>query len=156
MAIESPIIINESTHISCRFNVMPEKFVEETLHIKEYKIFDNIVEAKFERRYHSDMLKSPDHFVFLTALSHAQKMIYVYLCHKFEIHYDPYLPEKIKIWPTKVEVELPKLITDTEVLQKLEVISLTPVKDKQYVMELVSSVADRMSIRAMCNIYFIS
>ncbi len=146
-------IIRENTSLSCRFNVMPEKFVEETLFIKEYKILDNTVEAVFERKYHSDMLKSPNHFVFLTALSHAQKMIYVYLCNKFGIDYDPYMPEKFKIWATKVEIDLPKLVTDEKVTQRLEVLSLLPVRDKQYTMDLISHVGDRIKIQATCAIY---
>jgi hypothetical protein len=152
---ENVIFINEKTSNVCRFNVMPGKFVEETLFIKQYRIYDNFIEADFERQYHSDMVKSPDHFVFLTALSHTQKMVYVYLCYKFGITYDPFTPEKIKIWATKVEVDLPKLITNTNVTQKLEVISLTKVKEKQYITEVLNSVTERMRIRAICNIYLI-
>lgn len=155
MKVDSPVIIEENTSLSCRFNVMPDKFVEETLFIKEYKVFDNVVEATFVRRYHSDMVRSPDHLVFLTALSHAQKMIYIYLCSLFEMPYAPHQPEQFKIWATKVEIDLPKLVTDTEVTQRMEVLSLTQVKDKQYVIEILSTVQDRIAIRAKCTIYLV-
>lgn len=83
-------------------------------------------------------------------------MMYVYLCHEFGIKYDPCKPKKLKIWATRVEIDLPKLVTNSKkVTQRLEVLSLTKVKDKRYIFDVINKTGNRMSIRVTCNIYML-
>ena len=109
-------IVKEQAESSIRFNVMPDRPVEETLHIREYRVGPSYIEARFDRSYHSSMLKSPSHLIFLTVVMHLQKMIYIYACHQLELGYDPYGPERLKVWPTNVEVEMPRMIRDEDSL----------------------------------------
>ena len=104
-------IIKERTHNDIIFNVMPNKMVEEHLYLKEYRIWDNAVEAVFDRTYQTQMEKSPNHLTFVTTLIHMQKMLYVYMCHKYNIKYDPEENERLKIWPTILDIDMPKMVT---------------------------------------------
>jgi hypothetical protein len=104
--------VREATRVRMAFNVMPDKPVEETLFIREYRIWDRYIEATFDRQYVSSMEKSPSHLIFATALAHTQKLLYVYACHEFGVPYDPYGPERFKLWPTKVEVKMPQMVRE--------------------------------------------
>jgi hypothetical protein len=107
-------VIKESTTNNVSFNVMPDRPVEEKLHVKEYRIWDSGIEAIFDRSFYTNMEKSPSHLTFITALIHMQKMLYVYMCHDQNIEYDPFKPEKLKIWPTILSIDMPNLITKSE------------------------------------------
>jgi hypothetical protein len=100
------------------FNVMPGKSVEERLDVKEYRVWSRYAEATFDRSYRSEMLKSPDHLIFLTLLAHTQKLAYICLCQEFGFSYDPNAPERFKMWPNSVNVAMPKLVTKTTDLQQ--------------------------------------
>ncbi len=122
----SPLVhIPESTQTSVQFNVMPERPVSEVMTLREYRVGDLYVEASFDREYKSSMLKSPDHFIFLTGLVHSQKMIYVTLCKYFDIPYEAGGPERLKIWPFDIQVQIPKLIRKSEdLVQRLRLSSV--------------------------------
>ena len=96
----------------CGFNVMPGRPVEEVLKVREYRVGQGYVEAHFDREYHSSMLASPSHLIFLTALVHTQKMLYLALCRHWGLDYDPQGPEQFKMWPTKIDVKIPQLIAE--------------------------------------------
>lgn len=141
-------VIKEKTYSQLVFNVMPNKPVEEVLKIKEYRIWNRSIEARFDRSYHSSMDKSPSHLIFLSSLVHLQKMLYVYFCHEFGIDYDPFGPEKLKIWPTKVDVNMPKMITETEDLKHQVIIdNFMQTKSNAYYGSSTSFINDNMIIR---------
>ena len=94
------------------FNVMRDRLVVEDLHVREYRRGDRYAEAHFDRVYSSAMQASPSHLIFLSALVHSQKLLYLVLCKEFGFKYDPAGPEKFKMWPTKVECRIPELIAD--------------------------------------------
>ncbi len=104
-------IFKENTRNDIRFNVMPNMPVEEHLYIKEYRIWENAIEAIFDRSYQTQMEKSPNHLTFVTTLIHMQKMLYVFMCYKNNIKYDPYEIESLKIWPTILDIDMPKMVT---------------------------------------------
>lgn len=149
-----PLIIKEDTTNFCRFNIMPEKFVEETLFIQEYHIYSDRIEAIFDRHYCSDMLKSPSHLVVFTMLAHTQKLLYVYLCYLLDKSYNTNESEKLKIWATKIDIDLPKLVTDTHnIIQTLKILNLEKNKPKQYITQFITNVSERIIINSTCNIY---
>ena len=45
----------ENSANSIRFNVMPDRIVEETLYLSEYRVWPRYAEATFNRRYESQM-----------------------------------------------------------------------------------------------------
>ncbi len=98
----------------CRmeFNVMAGRPVAETLHVKRYEVHADYVRAVFDRSYHSSMLASPSHLIFLTALVHLQKMLYMALCRRWGLDYRADGPELLKIWPTSIEVKIPELVVE--------------------------------------------
>ena len=112
MEMPKTFSIFEDTISELKFNVMPDRPVTEKLLIKEYRIGPRYIESVFDRTYCSSMEHSPSHLVFLSALVHTQKMLYTYFCHEFELEYDPFKKEKLKIWPTIVNVKMPKMITE--------------------------------------------
>jgi hypothetical protein len=114
-------IITETSLNDLQFNVMPERPVHETLKIKEYRVADGYIESIFDRSYSSSMLKSPDHFIFLSGLIQAQKLAYILLCHEFGLPYEADGPEQFKIWPVNISnISIPKLIRKkTDLTQKL-------------------------------------
>ena len=83
--------IYENSHQSLKFNVMSDRSVKETLVIKKYIITDNRIVVEFDRKYRTEMISSPDHLIFLSALINLQKMIYVLMCKKLNIKYWPKL-----------------------------------------------------------------
>lgn len=103
-------VIKENTINQIEFNVMSSRPVKETLYVKEYHLWQDQVVAVFDREYSSAMKHSPDHLIFLTALVHLQKLIYVLMCEKFGLQYVESAAEVLKIWPTKVVCEIPKLV----------------------------------------------
>jgi hypothetical protein len=104
-------VIQDAAIIRCAFNVMSGREVEETFFVREYRIWHRYIEAEFDRTYVSQMANSPSHVVFLTALTHTQKMLYVYMCHELGFDYQPDGPELLKLWPTKIDVRMPTLVT---------------------------------------------
>jgi hypothetical protein len=149
-------IITETTTSGILFNVMPGKNVKETLMIKEYRIWDRYIEAVFDREYLSEMKKSPDHLIFLTALVHMQKILYVYVCHEFGIEYAPGQDEKIKFWPIKLELSIPKLIRSQEdVVHKLSIDSIIETDANGYLMKARSIVDRSMIINGESPFFFI-
>jgi len=104
--------VRESHLSHLEFNVMPGRPVEEDLHVREYRVGERYVEAHFDRTYRSAMKASPSHLIFLSALVHTQKMLYLGLCREFGFDYDPDGPERFKMWPTKVECRIPELIAE--------------------------------------------
>lgn len=99
-------VYNECTQNRLEFNVMPNCPVSETLTVKEYRIWDRYTEATFDRVYTSSMRKSPDHLIFVSALVHLQKMMYVYVVNWLGLTYDPFAPEQVKFWPTQISFNL--------------------------------------------------
>lgn len=113
-------VLTENHDCHCSFNVMPDRPVEEVMKVREYRCGPGYVEAHFDREYHSTMLASPSHLIFLTALAHTQKMLYLALCREFQLPYDPSGAEQFKMWPTKIDVRIPTLIADEkDLVQKL-------------------------------------
>ncbi len=126
-------VIKESSTNILSFNVMPGKPVEEKLFIKEYRIGLKYIEGIFDRSYHSTMKASPSHLIFLSVLVHWQKLVYVYFCHHFGLEYNPQGREIIKIWPTKINIKLPKLETDeSNIVQKFWIQELKEINKGRY------------------------
>lgn len=149
-------VVTEATTCWCGFNVMPERPVNETLHLKEYRVWPWYVEATFDREYSSAMLKSPQHFVILTALAHTQKLAYVWLVHHLGLGYEVGGPEKVKVWWNRVEMRMPKLCTqESDVVQSLQVTRFRHVKDKRYLMHVELKVTDAIVIVATTPVYVI-
>jgi len=98
----------------CRleFNVMAGRPVTEVLHFRSYEVNEAYARGVFDRTYTSAMKASPSHLVFLTALVHLQKMLYMILCRRWELTYDANGPEQLKIWPTNIEVKVPELVVE--------------------------------------------
>lgn len=152
-----PDYVRDGSTCGLRFNVMPDRPVEETLHLEEYRVWDRYVEAQFDRTYMSSMEKSPDHLVFLTALAHTQKMLYLAMCREFGFDYDPNGTEQLKIWPTKVGVKMPKLCSQAKgVVQELRVLEVKKFTDTTYKVKLESRVGDALIITAEAPVYLLA
>ena len=79
-----------------RFNILPDKFVEEILVINRYVVEENKIKVYFDRLYKTDMKKSPNHYIFLSSLINLQKMVYLLMCERFNIKYSEHDDEKFK------------------------------------------------------------
>ncbi len=139
------------------FNVMPNRQVNETLNCSRYEFSGNYGEAFFCRSYQTEMERSPDHLSAPMFQIHTQKMVYAYLCHYFDLKYAPLEKEKIKLWATKLEMKLNRLVRTSEnLIQKLWVSSLKTLDDGSYCIELCTTVDDDAIImNATANIYFL-
>ncbi len=100
------------------FNVLPNKDVQEDIIIKKYILSKRYIEAIFDRKYKSKMSQSPDHLIFLSSLVQLQKMIYVYLCYEFGLSINLEGDEKLKVWPTNLSINMPKMITKKKIYHK--------------------------------------
>ncbi len=150
---EKHIVIRDESAISLKFNVMPGRDVTETMFIEKYVIGENIISGYFHRTYSSQMINSPSHLIFLTALTHMQKLTYVYLCEKFGFDYDPNGIEKLKVWPMSTNCSMPKLLTEEEgLIQTLEFHSVIRRSEKVYWVKVTSRVGDALKIDAVAKV----
>ena len=131
--ISEPIVISDNTIQKIKFNVMNGKDVEEILFVKEYRVWDNAIEAIFNRDYYTEMAASPDHLIFLSALVNLQKMVYLYMHYYLGLEYSDSTEEKIKIWPTDLNLNMPKMIFDKEdVKHRMDIKSIKYVGDSKF------------------------
>jgi acyl carrier protein len=148
-------VSKDTEEITLRFNVMPDRYVEERLNVSEYQLSKHSVVAKFSRIYRSEMKQSPDHLVMLTFQAQSQKLLYVYLCHHFDIPYDSTGVERFKIWPVQISVNLPELVTQRDNLeQKLVIESMNQSAENSDKFEVIaSSNVGSMSMTATSVVY---
>ena len=126
-------ILKENSTQNIRFNVMPDRYVEEDVKIKEYRIWDNAIETIFDRDYKTDMLNSPSHLTFLSSLTNLQKMVYVFMHHYLSLEYNKDANELIKVWPGKLNIDMPKMIMKKTNISHLMVIkSICQIKNNKY------------------------
>tara|TARA_A100001037_G_scaffold248831_1_gene231313 strand:- start:281 stop:835 length:555 start_codon:yes stop_codon:yes gene_type:complete len=118
---------------SVKFNVLPYRYVSEDIKVVKYYMEKRFIKAYFERNYKTDMINSPDHLVFLSSLVHLQKMIYLYLCYEFNVPISISGKEKIKVWPTKINIDMKNLITKKKDLtQSIKIKALRKTGPKTY------------------------
>ena len=135
------------------FNVMPGRPVEETLHVDRYEVGDRYAMAHFDRSYRSTMRNSPSHLIFISALVHTQKLLYATLCRDFGFDYDPHGPERFKMWPTKIQIRIPELITDeTDLVQELWVTELKQFNETTYRATLETRVGS-LAMEITCPVF---
>jgi len=147
-------IINENSEQIIQFNVMPNKRVNETLKINRYIVSNNKIQAIFDRSYKTDMLKSPNHFIFLSALVNLQKMIYILMCKHLNIEYSPLESEKLKIWPIKTDVEMNGMIRKKKnVMQDFKVESIEKLANNKYILKGISTSESTIKISGSALIY---
>ena len=149
-------IIQEDTRNHISFNVMPDRPVEETLFIKEYRIWPNYMETVFDRQYKSSMIHSPDHLIFLSLLVTCQKSMYVYVCNALGIPYGPRDPERVKIWPIDVKVVLPKMVrTKNNLVHSIRFSPLRKVDEGKYHVAIQSHVEGIIQLDGEALIFLI-
>ncbi len=141
------IIVSERSQQDLLFNVLPKRNINESLFIKEYRIWDDAIETVFDRQYKSEMVASPNHLIFLSALINLQKMVYIYMHHHLNIKYDPEGTETLKVWPTDLNISLPKLLTDvTDLTHRLNVKTIRKLSDDKYFMDAETIINDTLII----------
>ncbi|MBI1364907.1 MAG: hypothetical protein GC153_02990 [Alphaproteobacteria bacterium] len=111
-SFERPILDRSAQKLA--FNVMPNRITEERIEPRAYFVGRDIARAVFDRAYETAMDKSPSHVVFLSALVQWQKLIYLIMCHRCGLDYDPDGAERFKIWPTEVLCRMPTLVREEE------------------------------------------
>jgi hypothetical protein len=142
------IIVNEWAQQKLSFNVLPDRNINESLFIKEYRIWDGVIEAIFDRSYESEMIASPDHLTFLSALINLQKMVYIYMHHHLNIKYDPHGKETLKVWPTELNISLPKLFTDVkDITHRLNVKSIRKLNQNKFYIDADTFIEDSLIIK---------
>tara|TARA_Y100000996_G_scaffold395793_1_gene361328 strand:- start:482 stop:991 length:510 start_codon:yes stop_codon:yes gene_type:complete len=151
----SKVIVDNSVQ-NLKFNVMHEKDVEEKLIFKKYIIKGNKIETYFDREYKTSMRKSPNHYIFLSSLVNLQKMIYLLMCEKFNLSYNKKDEEKIKIWPTSVDVKMNGIVRKKkDIMQDFELISIYQISDNKYSISGNSSAESTIILRGEALVYLI-
>ena len=154
--IEIDVLADMQSKSSINFNVLPGKDVKEDIIIKKYILKKRYIETIFDRNYSSDMTQSPDHLIFLSTLVHLQKMIYIYLCYEFGLSMKLEDNEKLKIWPTNINIKMPKMITKTKnISQIIKIKSLRKTGSKTYFGKCESSIENIIDISADALVYTI-
>ena len=154
--IQINVLGTDQSNSSIIFNVLPGKNVKEDIIVKKYILKERYIEAIFDRKYQSDMVQSPDHLIFLSTLIHLQKMIYIYLCYEFGLSMKLEENEKIKIWPTNININMPKMITQTkDISHAIKIKSLRKTGSKTYFGKCESSVNGIVKISADALVYTI-
>lgn len=138
------------------FNVMPDRPVTETLFMRQIRINGNIVEAEFDRRYESTMKNSPNHLIFLSALVQFQKIVYAFMCVKLGLPYEPRKPEVLKVWPTEMQLNLPRMVTnETGLVHRIEFDEPQKIDKTKYFLASKTQINGVITINAKAIIYLI-
>ena len=154
--VENAKVIVDNSVQNLKFNVMHEKDVEEKLTFKKYIIKGNKIETYFDRQYKTSMRKSPDHYIFLSSLVNLQKMIYLLMCDKFNLPYNKNDEEKIKIWPTSVDIKMNGIVRKkSNIMQDFELISIYQIGDNKYSISGNSSAESTILLNGEALIYLI-
>jgi len=154
--IEIDVSGNDNSKSSITFNVLPGKNVIEDIIVKKYILKKRSIEAIFDRNYYSEMSQSPNHLIFLSTLVHLQKMIYIYLCYEFGLSMKLEENEKLKIWPTNINISMPKMVTKKkDISQIINIRSLRKTGNKTYFGKCESSIEDIVTISADALVYTI-
>ncbi len=138
------------------FNVMPERGVTETLRMREFRIGETWIEAEFERTYLTEMLSSPSHLTFVSALVQMQKITYVYCCHRFGFPLDLTSEEALKIWPTDIHVRMRNLVSEEAALvHRLDITGFRRMDTHKYFASTSSTVNGTLQIDASALIHLL-
>ena len=87
------------------------------------------------------------HLIFLSTLIHLQKMIYIYLCYEFGLSMQLEENEKLKIWPTNIKIDMPRMITKKkDISQVIKIKNLRKTGSKTYFGKCESSVDNIIKI----------
>lgn len=147
---------SDESCVNCSFNVMPDRPVEETLVVREYRVWDGYIEAVFDRTYKSAMLRSPSHLTFLSALIHGQKLGYLLILNHCGLRYERNDPEFCKMWWTQAYSNIPKLIRqEKEIIQRFWMLDLTPTGNSTYRIEVYSDVCNSLEMWAKAPAFII-
>jgi hypothetical protein len=148
--------VSDNSTVDCSFNVMPGKFVQERLLIREYRVWEGYAETTFDRQYSSAMLNSPSHLVLLSLLAHSQKLAYIWTTLHMGLGYDPDGPEKCKFWWSTINCHLPKLVPEEiGIIQSLSITRFRRVDDKKWTFHAVTKVGDAIRIELASPVYFV-
>ena len=143
------IMSNKMDYSSLVFNVLPKKNITEKINVKKYCLKKRFIEAIFDRKYSTDMIHSPDHLIFLSSLIQLQKMIYIYLCYEFNLNINLSDKEKLKIWPTNINIDMPRMITKkTNLSQKIKIKNLRKLSNHSYFGKCESNIENLIHITA--------
>jgi len=155
--IEITSLNGSDSRCKIKFNVLPYRDVVEDIKVDKYILKKRFIEALFSRKYSTKMINSPDHLIFLTSLVHLQKMIYVYLCYEFGLSMSISGKEKIKVWPTKIKVDMRNMITQkTKLKQSIEIKGLRKTSETTYFGKCLSLINDgEATITADAVIYLL-
>ena len=149
-------IIKDYSRQILRFNVLPDKFVEETLIIDKYVVDDTKIQVYFDRLYKTDMKKSPNHYIFLSSLINLQKMIYLLMCERFNVKYTEHDDEKFKIWPLQTDIEMKGMVRDSlNVMQDFIIDDFKKISDKKYYLHGKSSTKSIINITGSALVYIL-
>ena len=152
---KSKVIVDNSVQ-NLKFNVMHEKDVEERLIFKKYIINGNKIETYFDRQYKTSMRKSPNHYIFLSSLVNLQKMIYLLMCEKFNLPYNKNDDERIKIWPTSVDIKMNGIVRKkNNIRQDFQLVSIYQISDNKYTISGNSSAESSILLRGEALVYLI-
>ena len=155
-ALDNVKIIADNSVQNLKFNVMHEKDVEEKLVFKKYIIDGNRIKTYFNREYKTSMKKSPNHYIFLSSLINLQKMIYLLMCDRFDISYNKNDEEKIKIWPTSLDIKMNGIVRKkNNIMQDFELTSISQISDNKYSISGNSSAESTILLKGEALVYII-
>ena len=152
---EKPLaVIKENTSHKIAFNIMPNNIIQEELIIKNYKIWDNSIEVNFDHKISNQEKNNLSYLTLLSIQIQIQKLIYIYMCYKLGFKYDPSAPEVLKIWPTRVDCKVSRMIRNNKSLrQVLYFERLEKTGDGVYFSSGTSIVNNAMVIYGEVNVY---
>ena len=154
--IEEQTVIQDNSIQNLKFNVLNDKNVEEKLSFSKFVIKADAIETYFDREYKTDMAKSPDHYIFLSALVNLQKMIYVLMCKKFNIPYKKNDKERFKIWPISVDVKMNGMIRKKKnLMQDFKIDAIEKISDTKYHISGESTSESTVHIKGTALVYLI-
>ena len=154
--LENSKTIADNSIQNLKFNVMHKKDVQERLIFKKYIIKKNRIETYFDREYKTSMKKSPDHYIFLSSLINLQRMIYLLMCDRFKVSYNKDDEEKIKIWPTSVNIEMNGIVRKKKnIMQDFKLSSISQISEGKYQISGESSAESTILLKGEALVYII-
>lgn len=135
--------------------VMPNRSVHEELELEKVLISDKFIRGEFKHRYNSEMARSPKHLTVIGIPVQTQKLFYIWACDYLMLDLDLQGNEKVKIWPTDVNIEIPDRLCDDRHTQDILVEEFNLLAPDKYFFRIKSVVNDSMKLSSSGYLYIV-
>lgn len=124
-----------------RLHVMPERRTDERLQLLECRVGEDRIDARYVCRDPSLLRERAGHVLFLAVLAHYEDLLHAWACQSLRRDGQPIAAERITVWPSIVDVAMPRILCpDSELVQEVLIEELCVIDSQRYLVKSRSHV----------------